>query len=335
MPHPIPPRRIGILTAGGDCPGLNAAIRGVAKTAIGTYGMEVVGILDGFTGLVCNRTTELGDRELTGLLTLGGTILGTSRHKPHKMPDAQGVKADRTAEAVETYRQLGLDALVCIGGNGTVKNAWRLQQAGLNVITLPKTIDNDISETDVTFGFDSAMAIATEAIDRLHTTASSHQRIMLVDIMGHNTGWLTLGSSLAGGADVCLIPEIPYRFSRIVAALQDRRARKRRFSLVSVAEGAHPAAAHNGDAATNSAELAARLEEAVGMETRVTTLGYVQRGGVPTPTTVCWRRSWARPPPNSSPKDASASWSPCAAASLSRSPSNAPCPRRSSRPITP
>ncbi len=287
------PRRvktIGILTSGGDCPGLNAAIRGVAKAATGTYGIEVIGILDGFTGLVENRVIRLTDHELTGLLTLGGTILGTSRNKPHKMPGADGTTHDMTGAAVETYKRLGLDCLVCIGGGGTAKNALHLAKAGLNVITLPKTIDNDVAETDVTFGFDSAMAIATEAIDRLHSTASSHQRIILVDIMGHNTGWLALGASLAGGADVCLIPEIAYDIKKIVRALEQRRDKGRRFSLVAVAEGARPvgapapekgAATATEPIVTTSTHLAVELEKALGMETRVTTLGHVQRGGMP------------------------------------------------------
>jgi 6-phosphofructokinase 1 len=286
-------KTIGVLTSGGDCPGLNAAIRGVAKAATGTYGMDVIGILDGFTGLVENRVIRLTDHELTGLLTLGGTILGTSRNKPHKMPGADGTTHDMTGAAVETYRRLGLDCLVCIGGGGTAKNALHLMKAGLNVITLPKTIDNDVAETDVTFGYDSAMAIATEAIDRLHSTASSHQRIILVDIMGHNTGWLALGASLSGGADVCLIPEIPYDIGKIVSALQHRREKGRRFSLVAVAEGARPvgepsadrpAAMRDEPTATTSAQLAIELEKALGMETRVTTLGHVQRGGMPSAT---------------------------------------------------
>lgn len=288
---------IGILTSGGDCPGLNAAIRGVAKAAAGTYGIEVIGILDGFNGLVENRIMPLSDRELIGLLTLGGTILGSSRSKPHKMPRSDGVTADMTGACIETYRRLNLDCLVCIGGGGTAKNALQLQQAGLNIVSLPKTIDNDVAETDTTFGYDSAMTIAAEAIDRLHTTASSHQRIMLVDIMGHHAGWLALGASLAGGADVCLIPEIPYHFDRVVKALGRRKEKGRRFSLLSVAEGAVPAPPSKKKkstkdekdpsktpGATISTQLAPRLEKALGLETRVTTLGHVQRGGIPTPT---------------------------------------------------
>lgn len=301
-------RCIGVLTSGGDCPGLNAAIRGVAKAARTHYDIDVIGILDGFTGLVENRVMQIDERQMTGLLTLGGTMLGTSRNKPHKMPMPDGSKRDMTGAAVETYRRLNLDCLVCIGGDGTAKNALRLKEAGLNVMTLPKTIDNDIAETDVTFGYDSAMHIATEAIDRLHTTASSHHRIMLVDIMGHNAGWLALGSSLAGGADVCLLPEIPCRFSAIVDALEGRRRHGRRFSLVSVSEGALYAEddapsksgkkdKKNGDKSKSkkkgkkhacrevrSVELAKRLHDALDIDTRVTTLGHVQRGGIPTPT---------------------------------------------------
>jgi 6-phosphofructokinase 1 len=290
-------KNIGILTSGGDCPGLNAAIRGVAKAAREAYGMEVVGILDGFTGLVENRIVPVDDQMTSGLLTLGGTILGTSRNKPHKMPLPDGSHRDLTGAAVQTYSRLNLDCLVCIGGGGTAKSALRLMKAGLNVLTLPKTIDNDVAETDVTFGFDSAVAIATEAIDRLHTTASSHKRLMLVDIMGHNAGWLALASSLAGGADVCLIPEIAYRLDSVVQALQRRVDRGRRFSLISIAEGARPAEgprarrkksdkrrARQAEPGTRSAKLAPALESALGVETRVTTLGHIQRGGIPTPT---------------------------------------------------
>ena len=299
MAKRVGPKYVGILTAGGDCPGLNAAIRGVMKAASGAFGMDVIGILDGFTGLVENRVIRLTEYEMSGLLTMGGTILGSSRIKPYKMPLKGGASRDMTGAAVETYHRLGLDCLVCIGGDGTAKNALHLKKAGLNLIMLPKTIDNDIAETDVSFGFDSAMAIATEAIDRLHTTAASHERIMLVDIMGNKAGWLALSSSLAGGADICLIPEIPYNFESIVRAIESRQQRSRRFSLITVAEGAFPAPADahkrggrspKGSAApehempaSSSTALAKALQKRVGMEARVTTLGYVQRGGIPTP----------------------------------------------------
>lgn len=231
-------RCIGILTSGGDCPGLNAAIRGIAKAAIGNYGMQVIGILDGFRGLIENRSIPLDDRAVSGILTDGGTILGTSRDKPHKMPMG-GRVMDMTATAVENARRLGIDCLVCLGGGGTQKNALHLQRAGgLNVITLPKTIDNDVAETDISFGFDTAMSIATEAIDRLHSTATSHNRMIVCEVMGHNTGWLALGSGMAGGADVILIPEIPYDLDVVSEHLFERRRSGKRFSIVAVAEGA-------------------------------------------------------------------------------------------------
>jgi 6-phosphofructokinase 1 len=229
---------IGILTSGGDCPGLNAAIRGVVKAAVHMYGMQVIGILDGFRGLVENRTIPLTYPEVSGILTLGGTILGTSRDKPRKMAMG-GSEMDMTATAVRNAHRLGIECLVCLGGGGTQKNALHLHEAGgLNVITLPKTIDNDVAETDISFGFDTALTIATEAVDRLHTTASSHQRIMVCEIMGHNAGWLALGSGIAGGADVILIPEITYDLEIVSEALKERRRAGKRFSILAVAEGA-------------------------------------------------------------------------------------------------
>lgn len=230
-------RCVGLLTSGGDCPGLNAAIRGVVKAAIGQYGIKCVGILDGFRGLVENRTVPLDDRAVSGILTQGGTLLGTSRDKPHKMPMGGKIR-DMTEVAVENAKRMQLDCLVCLGGAGTQKNANRLREAGLNVLTLPKTIDNDIWNTDLTFGYDTALDIASEAIDRLHTTATSHQRIIVVEIMGHKAGWLTLGAGIAGGADVILIPEIPYDEERVAEHLIDRSRHGKRFSIVAVAEGA-------------------------------------------------------------------------------------------------
>ena len=198
---------IGILTSGGDCQGLNAAIRGVAKTAIHTYGMDVIGILDGFRGLIENRTKHLSDDEVSGILTLGGTILGTSRDKPHKFPIGNDVM-DMTNQAIENYKRMHLDCLVCLGGGRTQKNALKLMKKSddIHVVTLPKTIDNDVAETDLTFGYDTAVQIAVDAMDRLHSTASSHHRVMILEIMGHNTGWLAAASGLACGADVVLIP---------------------------------------------------------------------------------------------------------------------------------
>lgn len=229
---------IGILTSGGDCPGLNAAIRGVAKAAMTKYGIEVLGIFDGFRGLVENRFKKLDNKSVSGMLTLGGTILGTSRDKPNKMPMG-GKKVDMTEVAVENAKKMGIDCLVCLGGGGTQKNARLLMDHGINVMTLPKTIDNDVWGTDCTFGFDTALGIACEAIDRLHTTATSHHRMIVCEIMGHNAGWLPLGAGLAGGADVILIPEIPYDPEAVAEHLRNRRRGGKRFSIIAVAEGAH------------------------------------------------------------------------------------------------
>ncbi len=230
-------KTIGILTAGGDSPGLNAAIRGVGKAAIGAYGMHVIGFRDGFRGLMENWTIRLSRAELSGILTIGGTILGTSRDKPHRMPVGSKTM-DMTDLIIENYHRHQLDALVCLGGGGTQKNAFRLAQNGLNVITLPKTIDNDVAMTDITFGFDTALGIATDAIDRLHSTAHSHHRIIVVEVMGHKAGWLTLGAGLAGGADVILIPELPYDIDLVAELIRRRSRTGSRFSIVAIAEGA-------------------------------------------------------------------------------------------------
>ncbi len=283
---------IGVLTSGGDCPGLNAAIRAVGKAAH-SRGIEVVGFLDGFRGLVENRYIRLDNARLSGILTLGGTILGTSRDKPHKMVMGSGEVMNMLPVAVDNYDRLHLDALVCLGGNGTQKNAYRLAKEGLNILTLPKTIDNDVAGTDVTFGFDTAMSIATDAIDRLHTTADSHQRTMVVEIMGHEVGWLTLGAGLAGGADVILIPEIPYDVERVVEPILSRSRRGKRFSIVAVAEGARPKGedAEHGDDDdedpeeawhSHSLALVQQLGERAEIEVRFTALGHLQRGGSPT-----------------------------------------------------
>jgi 6-phosphofructokinase 1 len=299
---------VGILTAGGDTPGLNSAIRSIGKTALG-MGMNVIGFRDGFHGLVGDRTMRLDGETLSGILTIGGTILGTSRDKPHKMPMG-GKKLDMTDTMMETYSKHNLDVLVCLGGGGTLKNAYRLMQKGMNIINLPKTIDNDVALTDVTFGFDTALGIATEAIDRLHSTAHSHHRIIVVETMGHNTGWLALGAGLAGGADVILIPEIPYNVEIVAEAIKRRHRHGRGFSIVAVSEGAMPkhiaadleqaqqalekakSKKARQEAKTRLAEVEARrahstihmsdqLEELTGLESRVTILGHVQRGGTP------------------------------------------------------
>jgi len=304
-----PVKRIGILTAGGDSPGLNAAIRAVGKAAIGEYGWEIIGFRDGFLGLAQNRWVRFDKGRLAGILTVGGTVLGTSRDKPHRM-EIDGRMRDMTGVIAANYRKLGLDALVCIGGGGTHKNALRLVEKGLNIITLPKTIDNDVALTDATIGFDTALGIATEALDRLHSTAHSHHRIVMAEIMRHRAGWLTLGAGIAGGADVILIPEIPYDVEKVVAAIRRRSRSGTNFSIVAVAEGAmsrHDAIAfaaaekRRKNARTeperehakvelaalearhvgNTLRLSNQLEELTHLEARVTILGYVQRGGTP------------------------------------------------------
>jgi 6-phosphofructokinase 1 len=293
----MPQKLIGVLTAGGDCPGLNAAIRAVGKAAHSS-GIAVIGYLDGFRGLVENRTVPLDMSRLSGILTQGGTILGTSRDKPHRMPVGSAGAMDMTPIALDNYNRLHLDALICMGGAGTQKNAQRLAKAGMNILTLPKTIDNDVVRTDVTFGFDTALATAAEAIDRLHTTADSHHRVIVVEVMGHNAGWLTLGAGIAGGADVVLIPEIPYSIESVAEALLQRSREGKRFSIVAVAEGAltveearklaeagaQPNADEEENAAGKSVLLSQQLQERTGLETRVTVLGHLQRGGSPTPT---------------------------------------------------
>ena len=269
-------KRIGILTAGGDCPGLNAAIRGVGKTAIVEYGMEVIGFSSGYTGLIHKQYVELKEKDLSGILTLGGTIIGTSREKPFKIvTDEDNDKPDLIKQ---NYQDLGLDGLVCIGGNGTMKTAHLLSKIGLNVIGIPKTIDNDVWGTDMTFGFDSAVIIATEAVDRLHSTANSHGRVMIVEVMGHNAGWIALYAGMAGGGDIILIPEIEYSMAKVCAKIEERFKNNKAYSIVVVAEGIeHPK--------TMSAAryLSESIQARVDVEARETVLGYTQRGGSPSP----------------------------------------------------
>lgn len=302
-------KRVGILTAGGDCPGLNAAIRGFGKAAIRQHGMELIGFQDGVRGLAENRYIPLDGRALSGILTIGGTILGTSRDKVNRMV-VDGETRDMVPTIVKNYEKLGLDALVTLGGGGTARNAYKLSKAGLNILHLPKTIDNDIVGTDDSFGFSTALEIATDAIDRLHSTAHSHHRIILAEIMGHRAGWLALGSGIAGGADIILLPEVPYHIDSIVRAVEQRRKDGLNFSVIAVAEGARDesdALAMSGAQALvdeaktpdtkaaakkakrdlersmrdNTMKLATQLEDATGLESRVTILGYVQRGGTP------------------------------------------------------
>jgi 6-phosphofructokinase 1 len=273
-------QKIGILTAGGDCPGINAAIRGVGKTAIVKYGMKLIGISDGFTGMINKEYRELTESDLSGILTLGGTILGTSREKPFKSNGKGKNEISKPVLIKEHYEQMGLDCLVCIGGNGTIKTAYLLSQEGLNVIGIPKTIDNDVWGTDLTFGFDSAVNIATEAIDRLHSTANSHKRIMIIELMGHNAGWIALYSGVAGGGDVILIPEIQYDENKIAEYLLRRVSDNKQYSIVVVAEGIKNPIKDSCSAAQS---LSKRINELTRLETRETVLGYIQRGGTPSP----------------------------------------------------
>ncbi|MBN2281536.1 MAG: ATP-dependent 6-phosphofructokinase [Candidatus Marinimicrobia bacterium] len=300
---------IGILTSGGDTPGLNAALRAIGKTVMGEANYQVIGFMDGFRGLAQNRNIRLNREVLSNIITLGGTILGTSRDKPHKML-VGGKKMDMRDVIVENYEKHQLEALVCIGGGGTHKNAQKLAEKGLNIITLPKTIDNDIEFTDTTIGYDTALGIATSAIDRLHTTAHSHHRIIVVETMGHNVGWLALGAGIAGGADVIIIPEIAYNVEIVAESILARYRNGKRFSIVVVAEGAMSVqerkvlealiqkkeqAVDEKDVKTAKSDiqafyesrkdhtinLAHQLESLTNLEARVTILGHLQRGGIP------------------------------------------------------
>jgi len=292
-------KRVGILTGGGDCPGLNAVIRGVTKSAINQYEMEVVGFHDGFAGLIDGRFTILNYEMASGILTQGGTILGTSnKANPFehiKTVSGKTEKTDVSDGCMELYNDLALEALICVGGDGTMTIAGKLAEKGANVVGVPKTIDKDLMETDITFGFDSARFIATEAIDRLHTTAQSHHRVMLVEVMGRNAGWLALESGIAGGGDVILIPEIPYDINEVISFVRKRTRFGKRFSIVVVSEGAKPI---GGDQVYQkivkdspdpvrlggiSHVIANQIEQETDTECRVTIIGHLQRGGTPTP----------------------------------------------------
>ena len=292
-------KRFGILTAGGDCPGLNAAIRGVCRAAYDKYGMEIIGIANGFKGLIQGDTKVLNPEDFSGILTRGGTILGSSREKPFAGTNGKNGNSDKYEDVIdkvsaikETYSKLKLDCLVVLGGNGTNTTGFKLFKEGLNVIGLPKTIDNDIFGTDRTFGFHSALAIGTEAIDRLHSTAQSHSRVIVIELMGHKAGWLGLYAGVAGGGDVILIPEIPYDINAIGNHLKKRAKSGKTFSIVVAAEGAMSVKEaemdkkeqkkyrlENGPSAAY--RVAREINEETGMETRATVLGYMQRGGIP------------------------------------------------------
>ena len=289
-------RRIGMLTSGGDCQALNAAMRGVVKTLYNSgQQVEIYGFLDGYRGLIYSKFRMLTGKDFSGILTKGGTMLGTSRtpFKTIQDPDENGL--NKVEAMKQNYYKLRLDCLVILGGNGTHKTANLLRQEGLNVITLPKTIDNDLWGTDMTFGFQSAVDIATDAIDYIHTTAASHSRVFIVEVMGHKVGWLTLNAGMASGADIILIPEIPYDLKKVVEKIEDRNRKGSGFTIIAVAEGAiskedaklsrkeykkklarrvHPSVSY---------ELAEAIQKKTGIEVRVTVPGHMQRGGSPCP----------------------------------------------------
>ena len=286
-------KRIGILTSGGDCPGLNAAIRGVARAAYELFDAEIIGIRDGYRGLIQGDYQEMERKQFSGILTLGGTILGTSRQPFRNMRVIGEDNVDKVAAMKANYKALKLDCLVTLGGNGTHKTANLLSQEGLNIIGLPKTIDNDLYGTDFTFGFHTAVDIATDVIDRIHTTATSHGRCMVIELMGNKAGWLTLYSGLAGGADVVLIPEIAYDIKKVAKVVEQRANSKKPFSILAVAEGAmdleeakqkkkeREAARAATPSFSIAARLAAQLSELVGVEARAVVPGHIQRGGSP------------------------------------------------------
>ena len=276
---------VGVLTAGGDCPGLNAVVRAVVTRSIERHDSEVVGILNGWEGLMDGRTRPLDRDDVRGIVARGGTILGTSRRDPY-------VHGDGYASVERTIRANGIDSVVVIGGDGTLRSALRLAQEGLQVVGVPKTIDNDISSTDVTFGFNTAVEIATEAIDRIATTAEAHNRIMLVEVMGRTKGWIATHAAIAAGADALLIPEVPYDLEQVADIIRRRHRRGHRYSVVVVSEGVEPPGDEHGEAPLDAFgfkrlggvayDIAPRLEALTGFETRVTVLGHLQRGGVPT-----------------------------------------------------
>ncbi|MGE5313616.1 MAG: 6-phosphofructokinase [Acidobacteriota bacterium] len=291
-------KRIGILTGGGDCPGLNAVIRGVAKPALQDYGITVVGIEDGFEGFVEGRMRELSRTDVSGIIGLGGTILGTSnKGDPFHYP-VEGINGieivDASQKLLKHYKGWGLDCLIATGGDGTMHISRKLGEMGMNIIGVPKTIDNDLDATDQTFGFDTATSIASEAIDRLHTTGSSHHRVMVIEVMGRYAGWIALTAGIAGGADIILLPEIPFKWNAVFQRVIERSTRGNRFSIVCVAEGAKAA---DEDIVIKETDIkrtdpirfggigehvAQRISDETGLETRCTVLGHLQRGGSPT-----------------------------------------------------
>ena len=288
--------RIGMLTSGGDCQALNAAMRGVVKGLVSKRDdVEIYGFQDGYKGLIYSNFKMLTSKDFSGILTLGGTILGTSRQpfKLMRVPDKDGI--DKVEAMKHTYHKLNLDCLVILGGNGTHKSANMLREEGLNVVTLPKTIDNDLWGTDMTFGFQSAVDIATDTIDKIHTTATSHSRVFIVEVMGHKVGWVTLHAGIAGGADIILLPEIPYDINKVIGAINKRTKAGKGFTILAVAEGAiskedssltkkaYKAKVADRKYPSVSYEIADQIYKEIGSEVRVTVPGHIQRGGEPCP----------------------------------------------------
>lgn len=287
-------KKIGILTAGGDCPGLNAAIRAVAKPAILNYDMEVIGIKDGYLGLIENRYSVLSYEDVSGILIEGGTFLGSSnKANPFRHPTPSGKFRDISNIVLDNVKMMQLDGLVCIGGDGTLNIAYKLYKKGLKLVGIPKTIDNDLKATDVTIGFDSAVRTATEAIDKLHTTAQSHHRVMVIEVMGRYAGWLALHAGIAGGGDIIIIPEIPYDIKKVCKKVLERYEKGKRFSIVVISEGARP---KGGKMVVKKIvkdstdpirlggignKIAYDIEKMTKLEARVTVLGHLQRGGSP------------------------------------------------------
>ena len=292
-------QRIAILTGGGDCPGINAVIRAVAKKAMLEHGLEVIGIEDGYDGAIHNRFRKLQFKDVSGIITQGGTILGTS-NKANPFHNAVKKNGDMefqdvSKETVANLKKMEIDCLVCIGGDGTLSIANDLYKLGIPIVGVPKTIDNDLMGTEVTFGFDTAVAVATEAIDRLHSTAQAHHRVMIVEVMGRNAGWIALHAGVAGGGDIILIPEIPYNLEHITERVKERNRSGKRFSIIVVSEGAK---AEDGQVVIQKIVkestdpvryggigfvLGRQIEEMTGIETRAVVLGHLQRGGTPTP----------------------------------------------------
>lgn len=295
-------RKLAILTGGGDCPGINAVIRAVTKKAIIDYDMEIIGVLDGYHGLVKNRFKKLKYNDVSGILTLGGTILGTSKKaNPYRYAMYKGGREsalefkDLSHQAINNLKKQNVCCLVAIGGDGTLGIAHKLCKDGAPIVGVPKTIDNDIRGTDITFGFDSAVRIATEGVDNLHSTAESHHRIMIIEVMGHNAGWIALYSGVAGGGDIILIPEIPYDINLVAKKVKERNRKGKKFSIVVIAEGAK---SKGGDVVIQRIikesqdpirlggvgfAIGKQLEEITGIDTRTVVLGHLQRGGSPTP----------------------------------------------------